>query len=186
MTKNLWLFLAVLAAGAQAQTAATLVPAQSEIVFTSTQMGAPVEGRFRRFDATIALDPKQPQAGSVALAIDTSSATLGLAEIDAELAKPGWFDTRKFPQASFRSTAIKAEGGGRFEVTGTLSIKGVAQPLVLPVTLTQSGTTSTATGRFTIKRGVFRIGDGEWSDPSLVADEVAVRFKLVLSGVPAL
>ncbi|HWH82552.1 MAG TPA: YceI family protein [Burkholderiaceae bacterium] len=182
--KHLLLAVAALTVSAHAQTAATLVPAQSEIVFTSTQMGVPVEGRFRRFDATIALDPKQPQAGSVALAIDTSSATLRLAEIDAELAKPGWFDTHRFPQASFRSTAIKAEGGGRFEVTGTLSIKGVAQPLVVPVTLTQNGTTSTATGRFTIKRGAFKIGDGEWSDPSLVADEVGVRFKLVLTGVP--
>jgi polyisoprenoid-binding protein YceI len=39
-----------------------LNPAQSEIAFTSKQMGVPVEGRFRKFDAQVAFDPKQPQA----------------------------------------------------------------------------------------------------------------------------
>ena len=184
--KALLLALAGVAVAAHAQTAAVLVPAQSEIVFTSTQMGVPVEGRFRRFDAAITLDPKQPAAGSVALTIDTASATLGLAETDAELAKPGWFDTRAFPQASFRSSAIKALGAGRFEVSGALSIKGTSQPLVVPVTVTQAGATSTATGRFTISRLAFKIGAGEWSDTSLVADAVAVRFRLVLGGIAPL
>jgi polyisoprenoid-binding protein YceI len=32
-----------------------LLPAQSEIVFVSKQMGVPVEGRFKRFDAQIQL-----------------------------------------------------------------------------------------------------------------------------------
>ena len=36
-----------------------------------------------------------------------------------------------------------------------------------------------------IKRLAFKIGDGEWADTSMVADEVQVRFKLVLSGLPA-
>ena len=40
-----------------------LVPAQSEIVFTSRQMGVPVDGRFRKFDAQVAFDPKKPEAG---------------------------------------------------------------------------------------------------------------------------
>jgi polyisoprenoid-binding protein YceI len=43
---------------AAAQSAAAMVAAQSEIVFTSRQMGVPVEGRFRRFEAHITLDPK--------------------------------------------------------------------------------------------------------------------------------
>ena len=46
----------------------------------------------------------------------------------------------------------------------------------VPVTLAQSGATSTATGAFTLKRLDYRIGDGEWSDTSLVADEVQVAF----------
>ncbi len=180
-------FAALVLTGAVcAQPVATLLPAQSEIVFTSHQMGVPVEGRFTRFDARIALDPRQPETGSVALHIDTGSATLGLPETDAELAKPGWFGSAKFPQATFQSGVLKRLGGGRFEVSGKLAIKGSVHDLVVPVLVTQAGGTSVASGRFTIKRLDYKIGDGEWADTSLVADDVQVRFKLALSGLPPL
>jgi polyisoprenoid-binding protein YceI len=65
-----------------AQPAAQLLPAQSEIVFTTKQMGVPVEGRFGKFSASIALDPRQPATGRVAFTIDTGSARFG-AERDA-------------------------------------------------------------------------------------------------------
>lgn len=176
----------MLAGPAFAQPAATLLPARSEIVFTSRQMGVPVEGRFTKFDARIVLDPKQPQAGTVTFSIDTGSATLGLPETDAELAKPDWFSTARFPQATFQSSAIRSLGGGRFEVSGKLSIKGSVHDVVVPVLVTQSGGTSTATGSFTIKRLAFKVGDAEWADTSLVADEVQVRFKLALTGLAPL
>ena len=167
-----------------AQSAAKLDPGQSEIVFVSRQMGVSVEGKFRKFDAQITLDPKKPEAGSVVLTIDTGSATLGLPETDAELVKPNWFDTAKAPQASFRSNAIKNLGAGKYEVSGTLSIKGNAQKLIVPVSVAQAGGTSTASGSFTIKRLDYKIGEGEWADTSLVANEVQVRFKLALTGIP--
>jgi polyisoprenoid-binding protein YceI len=178
------LLLVMFGGAAHAQPVATLDAARSEIVFTSTQMGVPVEGRFRRFDATIALDPKQPEAGSVAIALDAASATLGIAETDAELLKPNWFDTARFAQASFRSTSIKGLGPGRYEVAGTLTVKGTAQPVVVPVAVVQQGGLATATGTFTIKRLAYRIGEAEWADTSLVANDVLVRFKLVMSGLP--
>ena len=40
-----------------------------------------------------------------------------------------------------------------------------------------------ATGVLPIKRLAFKIGDGEWADTSMVADEVQVKFKLALTGV---
>ena len=162
--------------------AARLLPAGSEIVFTTRQMGVPVEGRFTRFSAQIVLDPQRPEGGSVAFSIDTTSARFGAAELDAELPKPVWLNAARFPQASFQSSAVKALGGGRFEVTGTLSLKGITQPLQVPVQLTQDGATRTAAGRFTLKRLAFQVGEAEWADTSLLADEVQVRFKLQLAG----
>ena len=55
--------------------------------------------------------------------------------------------------------------------------------LVVPVSLSQSGGITTATGAFALKRLTFKIGENEWSDTSMVADDVQVRFKLTLSGV---
>lgn len=181
--------LAVALAGAAMQPAfaqprpATLQAAGSEIGFTTRQMGVPVEGMFGRFSARIALDPKQPQAGSVALEIETGSARFGSAELDAEVPKPTWLNVAAFPRATFQSSTIKATGPGRFEVSGKLAIKGSVRDLVVPVQITPGGAHSTATGSFTIKRLDFKLGEGEWADTSMLANDVQVRFKLVLTGL---
>jgi polyisoprenoid-binding protein YceI len=165
---------------------AQLQAAQSELAFTSKQMGVPVEGKFKRFDAQLAFDPKKPETGKVSFTIELGSASLGDAAVDAELVKPAWFDVKKIPQASFQSSAIKALGNHRYEVAGKLAIKGQTRDLVVPVTLAQSGANTTATGAFAIKRLDFKIGDGEWADTSMVANDVQVRFKLNFTGVAPL
>jgi polyisoprenoid-binding protein YceI len=159
------------------------VPAQSEIQFVSRQMGVPVEGRFKTFDAKVVFDPAKPASSSIVFSVDTGSATLGVRETDAELPKADWFNVAKFPKASFQSTAVKRLQGNQFEVAGKLSIKGVSSDVVVPVTLAQNGAQTTATGSFAIKRLTYRIGDNEWSDTSMVADPVQVKFKLTLTGV---
>lgn len=174
---------AVVASPAAAQ---QVVPAQSEIGFVSKQMGVPVEGKFRKWTAQIAFDPKKPEAGKVSFTIDTGSASFGAPETDAEMPKATWFNVAKFPQATFQSSGIKALGGGKFEVRGKLAIKGSTQDAVVPVTVTQSGAASTATGVFTIKRLDFKIGEAEWADTSMVANEVQVKFKLALTGLAPL
>ncbi|RYF22830.1 MAG: YceI family protein [Comamonadaceae bacterium] len=173
-----------LLAGAPAFAQQALVPAQSEIAFVSKQMGVPVEGKFRKFDAQVAFDPAKLATSKIAFTVDTGSATLGVKETDAELPKPNWFNVTKFPQATFQSTAIKSVGAGKYEVAGKLNVKGATQYVVVPVTLTQSGATTTAAGSFAIKRLAFKIGENEWADTSMVADEVQVKFKLALTGVP--
>ena len=186
------LTLATALAGALLQPAqaqpkpATLVPAGSEIAFTTKQMGVPVEGKFGKFTAQIALDPKKPETGTVAFSIDTGSARFGSAELDAEVPKATWLNVPKFPQASFKSTAVKGLGGGKFEVTGQLSIKGATKDLTVPVQVTQAGANSSASGSFVIKRLDFKVGDGDWADTSMLANDIQVRFKLQLTGLAPL
>ena len=175
---------ALLMATSAAHAQQTVVPAQSEIGFVSKQMGVPVEGKFKKFDAQVSFDPAKLATSKVAFTIDTASATLGVKETDVELPKAVWFNVPKFPQATFQSSAIKSVGAGKYEVAGKLSIKGASQDVVVPVTLTQSGATTTAQGSFPIKRLAFKIGENEWADTSMVADEVQVKFKLALTGVP--
>jgi len=158
-------------------------PARSEVAFVARQMGVPVEGRFGKFDAQIALDARKPEAGRISFTIDLASASMGVAEVDVELRKPSWFHTSKFPQARFDSTAIKSVAPGRFEVAGKLAIKGVTREVVIPVTLAQTGTAGVASGAMALQRLAFKVGDGEWADTSVVADEVQVKFKLAISGL---
>jgi polyisoprenoid-binding protein YceI len=173
----------LLLAALPAQAQQLLVPAQSSVEFTARQMGVPLQGHFKKFDAQVAFDPAQLATSRIRFTVDTGSATMGARETDAELPKAPWFNVPQFPQATFESTAIKALGGGKFDVAGKLTIKGAAVSVSVPVALVQSGATTTATGSLPIKRLAFKIGDGEWADTSMVADEVQVKFKLTLTGV---
>jgi polyisoprenoid-binding protein YceI len=160
------------------------LPDKSEVAFVSTQIGAPVEGSFSRFVGRVDLDPKAPQAGSVTFSVDMASVQFPSAEVLAELAKPDWFDTAHFPKADFRSSAIRALAPGRFEVAGTLTIKGRTRPVVFPVELHSVAGASVAAGLLSIKRLDFGIGGGEWGDTSVVEDEVKIRFKITLGPAP--
>ena len=160
-----------------------LIPAQSEIRFEFKQMGVPVEGRFKNFDGQISFDAAKPTASKVNFTVDIASVTLGSAETDAELPKADWFNTAKFPQATFASSSFKALSPGKYEVAGKLSIKGVQRDVVVPLTMTQAGAVTTAAGTFPIKRLGFKIGENDWADTSMVADDVQVKFKLALSGI---
>ena len=155
-----------------------LVPAQSEIAFTSKQMGVPVDGKFRKFDANVAFDPKRPEAAKIGFTIDIGSATLGSAETEAELVKPDWFNTKLFPQATFQSGAVKASGPGKFEVAGKLTIKGTTKDVVVPATFTPQGNTGVFEGSLTIQRGDFSIGEGAWKAFDVVANDVVIKFRI--------
>jgi polyisoprenoid-binding protein YceI len=172
-----------LLAGSAVQAEQKLIQPQSEIVFVSKQMGVPVEGHFKKFDAQIAFEPTKPEASKIAFTVDIASATIGVPETDAELPKATWFNTAKFPQATFQSTSVKGLGAGKFEVSGKLSIKGASRDVVIPIALVQAGATTTAIGTFALKRLTFKIGENEWADTSMVADDVQVKFKLALTGV---
>ena len=107
--------LGALSAQAQQQ----LVPGQSSIEFAAKQMGVPMQGHFRKFDAQLSFDPAKPESSRIRFSVDTGSATMGARETDAELPKPVWFNVAQFPQATFESSAIKALGGGKFDVAGS-------------------------------------------------------------------
>lgn len=176
---------AAMAAPLVVQAQQALVPAQSEIAFVSRQMGVPVEGKFKSFSAQVAFDPAQLASSRIAFTVDTGSADISR-EANAELPKPTWFNVAAFPQATFTSSSIKRVDATRYEVAGKLAIKGVSSDVVVPVTLAQNGATTVASGAFPIKRLTFRIGEKEWADTSMVADEVQVKFRIALTGVPKL
>ena len=160
-----------------------LVTANNHISFVTKQMGVPLEGHFKKFEAQVVFNPAQLATSHITLNVDTGSATFDAPETDAEMPKATWFNVPKFPQATFQSSSIKALGGGKYEVAGKLSIKGTARDVVAPVTVVQSGANTTATGTLTIQRLTYKIGENEWADTSMVANDVQIKFKLALTGV---
>lgn len=137
-----------------------------------------------------------PRYGAVAIALHWLLAlmifgSLGVGLTMSDLPVSPWrlklynwhFNAQRFPQAWFQSTSINGSGGGRFEVAGKLTIKGNVRDIVVPVNVVQNAGTSVASGAFTIKHLDFKIGEGDWGDTSIVANDVQVRFKLALTGL---
>ena len=153
---------------------------KSHIRFAFKQMNVPVEGRFRKFDATVAFDPKKPEATKAEFEVDLGSIDLGNPEGEIEARRKPWLNIEAFPKAKFVASAVKAAGPGRYEATGPLTIKGTSQNITAPFTLVDAGGMRTVEGQFALKRLQFKIGEGAWSDTETVADEVVVRFKFVI------
>lgn len=170
---------AALLAGASAY--AQLDAAKSTIVAVSRQMGVAVQGSFTKFSAQIDFDPAKPAAGSARITMDMTSYDLGDATYNESVRGPEWFDAKAFPQATFVSTAIAPTAPNQYRVDGNLTIKGRTQKVAVPVVLTQQGATQTFDGTLPIHRLAFDIGTGEWKDTSMVADEVLIKFHIVVA-----
>jgi polyisoprenoid-binding protein YceI len=153
---------------------------QSRIAFVSRQMNVPVEGAFKKFSAQISVDPAKPEAGRARIEIDLASIDAGSAEANDEVKGKSWFNTREFPTASFVSSSVKTLGGGRYEAFGQMTIKGKTLESRAPFTLKQEKGVLTLDGAFPLKRLAYGIGSGVWSDTSVVADEVQIKFHFVL------
>jgi polyisoprenoid-binding protein YceI len=164
--------------------AASAVPLKADLAHSSVaavfkQMNVPVEAKFRKFSANVDYDAAKPENSKAAVDIDTASLDLGEAEMNKEVAKKEWFNAAQFPKASFVSSSIKPAGAGKLSVTGKLSIKGKSTDVSFPLSVRAEGGKQVFEGALPIKRLAFNIGDGEWKDTSMVADEVIIKFRVI-------
>ena len=171
------LALLVLAAAAALAAEAGLDAAHSTVVATFKQEGVAVDAGFRAISGSIHFDPARPAAGSAAIDVHTASFDMGDPGYNAEVAKPAWLDSGHYPLATFRSSAIKALAPGKLEATGTLTLKGRALVVTVPITQAGAGAQASFDGILGISRKAFGIGDASWDD--VLDDKVLIRFHVV-------
>jgi len=152
--------------------------AHSSVAAVFKQMEVPVESNFKRFTAQIDYDAAHPDKASARVDIDTASFDIGTPEYNKEIAKKEWFNSAQFPKASFVSTAIKPAGVGKLNVAGKLTIKGRTQDVSFPLSVKPNGGKQVFEGQLPIRRLAFNIGEGEWKDTGIVADEVVIKFRV--------
>jgi len=175
--------LGVLAAPvANAEEYRTVLPKQSAISFEFHQMGVPVKGGFKRFVTQMVFNPARPEAASAQIDIDLASIDAGSPEADEESAGRLWFNRSAYPKASFVSSQIRALGNNRYEMRGTLTLKGKSREMNVPVTVRPGKSAALFEGTFILKRLDFGIGEGMWADVATVANEVQVNFSIAATG----
>ncbi len=153
----------------------------SAVTFGFRQMGVPLDGKFNKFSAQLSFDPAQLAKAQARIDIDLASIDTGSAEGNEEVVGRKWFNVKDYPTASFVSTGIKSLGGNRYQAFGKLSIKGRTQDVAAPVTFQSDGKRGIFEGAFEIKRLDYAIGEGEWTDVSSVANEIQVKFHVVVN-----
>jgi len=98
----------------------------------STQLSS-----FKNTSGKVVFDA-EAKTGSVDITIDMKSVNTGFEVFDGHIQGEDFFDTAKFPTATFKSTKVVFEGDKPKSIEGQLTIKGVTKPVTLTVTSFQA------------------------------------------------
>lgn len=102
--------------------------------FSYQHMGLSVQlSKFDKTTGTVTLD-KAAKTASVDVVIDTTSVNTGFDVFDGHIQGEDFFDTAKYPTATFKSTKVTFEGDQPATIDGDLTIKGITKPVTLKVT----------------------------------------------------
>ena len=90
-------------------------------------------------EGTLVFDEKDAAKSSVDVTLPLANLDTHVTKLDEHLKKPDFFDADKFPTVTFKSTKVQSLGGGRYKITGDLTVHGVTKPVVLDAKLNKSG-----------------------------------------------
>ena len=108
-------------------------PAHTYPSFEADHMGISVwRGKFNKTSGTLVLD-KAAGSGNVDVVIDIASVDFGLDSMQAEALGPNFFDTAKYPQATYRGKLESFQDGVPTRVVGDLTLHGVTKPVELKI-----------------------------------------------------
>ncbi len=95
-----------------------------------------VRGEFSKYQGAVALDENDITKSTVEATVDVNSVDTRVADRDAHLKSPDFFDAAKYPSMTFKSTRVARTDGDKLAVTGDLTLHGVTKSVVLTVTTT--------------------------------------------------
>ncbi|MBI3527489.1 MAG: polyisoprenoid-binding protein [Betaproteobacteria bacterium] len=99
-----------------------------------SHMGLSVwRGKFNKTSGKVLLD-RAARTGNVEVTIDVSSINFGLAAMDEKARSDDFFDTAKFPTATYKGK-LKFAGDKPKTVDGQITIMGVTRPVTLSINL---------------------------------------------------
>jgi polyisoprenoid-binding protein YceI len=171
---------ALVAPAFAAPTTYKLDPYHTDVIATWSHFGfSNPSAHFGEADGSLTYDPANVAKSSVEVTLPLSGLQAFSEKFNTHLNSADFFDSAKFPAATFKSTKVEAAGQGKLKVTGDLTIKGITKPVVLDVTLNKAaehpmkkapsiGFDATAT----VKRSDFGVG----AYAPMVGDEVKLRI----------
>ena len=96
-------------------------------------------GRFNEFSGSFIYDSAHPGRSSVEVVINPASIDSNHAKRDKHLRGKDFLYVDKYPQASFKSTRVAADGEGHLTITGDLTLRGVSREIIIAANKVGSG-----------------------------------------------
>ena len=94
---------------------------------------AKVRGSFTRWSGTVQAPGGDFSKATVTVTIDASSIDTGVADRDAHLRSPDFFDVARYPELRFVGKHVQPRSQDEIDVVGDLTIKGTTREVVLRV-----------------------------------------------------
>ncbi|WP_092646104.1 cytochrome b/b6 domain-containing protein [Jannaschia faecimaris] len=149
---------------------------EGTLSITVTQLGSPVTGSFKDWQANIDFD-ETPRAdgtnGTVEVSVATGSLTLG--SVTGQATGEEFLAAGQFPTALY-AAVIRPDGDG-YIADGRLSLRGADVALQIPFTLAFEGDTATMAGQAALDRRDFGMGE-TYPDESSVGFGVKLDIEL--------
>lgn len=134
---------------------------------------------FDDASGSITYDKDDVSASSINVTIPVSTADTYVEKLTEEFMTKTYFNTDKFPDATFTSTKVVNHGDGKLKVHGDLTIKGTTKAIVFDATLNKQGehpmTKKPAIG-FDATTTIMRSDFGVDQYVPNVSDEVTLRI----------
>jgi polyisoprenoid-binding protein YceI len=107
----------------------------SHVEFAVKHLGiSTVKGRFKTF-AGQATTNANGELIAFTADINAASIDTGSEQRDTHLKSPDFFDVEQYHALTFASTTITPLGGSRYQAEGTLTMRGIVQPVTLELEL---------------------------------------------------
>jgi polyisoprenoid-binding protein YceI len=153
-----------------------ITPGQSTIKFY-VKASVELQGNFDKWDATLTFKSTDVTTGVLDIEIQAASVNTGSGMKDGKLKGEDFFDVKKNPLITFKSTKIVQTGPNTFDVPGTFTIRGVSKPETLNLTVSGIGTgTGDIKGTMAFDRKQYGMDSGI---PFIkIADRVEVNVSL--------
>jgi len=109
----------------------------SKIEFVGKKTDGKHAGGFKKFEATAVADFEEPTNGSLSIEIDAASLFSDDEKLTNHLKNPDFFDVRKYPKISFKSTGILPdENTEKVVMKGDVTMLGKTAEINVPCAAT--------------------------------------------------
>ena len=137
-----------------------ITPVESKIKF-GVEASIAIEGTFDKWGATLTFASTDLSTGVLDIEIDADSVDTGSGIKNRKLKGKDFFDVKRNPLITFKSTKIEQIDSNEFEVDGDFTIRGVTRPEKLTLTLSGKGTGSgTVVGEMAFDRKDYGMNSG--------------------------